>query len=174
VLRDACARPTFFILFFFVVFARATGGGGVGMTHTFYSTAGLASEGGAARRHTNDPETSARLASTKEPFSPELFQCWRNRDTEERPRYSVFSINLHAGVFSSALPLFTPVPKASPASVAHSPSRSRCLSQTSNPGFKRSHPRHHPCIPLPHQQKAITIERIATVRHFSREQHPRF
>ena len=143
------------------------------ITYGSYSTAGLASEGGAARRHQRH-RNKRRLASTKDHFLLNCSQCWRNRDAEEHPQYSVFSINLHAGAFSSALPLFVPVPKLRPSlSLIHH--LARVVSRKHQIlVFQRSHPRRHPCISLPHQQKAIAIERIATVRHFSKEQNPHF
>src|SRR2546423_14514370 len=89
------------------------------------------------------------------------------------PIFSLFDQPLRRSPFFLGTPSVRTCPKASPVSVAHSPSRSRCLSQTSNPSFPKS-----PSPPSLHliatPTKAITIERIATVRHFSREQNPHF
>jgi hypothetical protein len=143
------------------------------ITYVSYSTAGLASEGGAARTHQRH-RNKRRLASTKDHFLLNCSQCWRNRDAEEHPQYSVFSINLHAGAFSSALPLFVPVPKLRPSLSLIHQSRSRCLSQTSNPVFQRSHARRHPCISSPHQQKPITIEKNCNCQTLLERTKPSF
>jgi hypothetical protein len=139
-----------------------------------YSTAGLAFRKAARLADTNDTETSAAWPRLRDLFLLNLFQCWRNRDAEELPIFSLFRSTFYAGPFFLANPSVRTCPKASPVSVAHSPSHFALSLTNIKSGFKRSHPRHHPCIPLPHQQKGITIERIAIVRHFPREQNPRF
>ena len=132
--------PDLFFLFLFRGFARATGWRGRKMiTYASYSTAGLASEGGAARTHQRH-RNKRRLASTKDHFLLNCSPCWEeSRRGGTPPIFSLFDQPSRRSLFLGT-PSVRTCPKASPVSVAHSPSRSRCFSQTSNPGFPKKSP----------------------------------